>query len=83
MNNCYVYYNKNDANNKISSLNDQEFKLFCGDTLNTDNGQKTFFVTTYNYIYNAISSNEDSEVEEFLFGVLAFATQESLRLGDK
>jgi hypothetical protein len=31
----------------------------------------------------AISSNEDSEVEEFLFGVLAFATQESLRLGDK
>jgi hypothetical protein len=60
MNNCYVYYNKNDANNKISSLNDQEFKLFCGDTLNTDNGQKTFFVTTYNYIYNAISSNEDN-----------------------
>ena len=31
----------------------------------------------------AISSNEDSKVEEFLFGVLAFATQESLRLGDK
>ena len=31
----------------------------------------------------AISSNEDSEVEAFLFGVLAFATQESLRLGDK
>ena len=31
----------------------------------------------------AISSNEDSEVQAFLFGVLTFATQESLRLGDK
>ena len=31
----------------------------------------------------AIDSNEDSEVETFLLGVLAFATQESLRLSDK